>query len=59
MRKENNGFYQHVYFRSFHSKFRIDIVTGSGKNGQTYLHWMGNQLYQMHVTYFREDRPMD
>ena len=54
MSKENDGFYQHVYFRSFHRKFRIDIVTGSGKNGQTYLHWIGNQLYQMHVTYFRE-----
>ncbi len=30
---------------------RIDIVTGSGKLGQSYLYWRENQLFQMPVTY--------
>lgn len=31
---------------------RIDISVGSGKIGQTYLYWKGNQLFQLPVSYF-------
>ena len=31
---------------------RIDIVTGSGHKGQTYLYWKGNQLFQLPVSYW-------
>jgi hypothetical protein len=33
---------------------RIDIVTGSGEKGQTYLYWKGNQLFQLPVSYWTE-----
>ncbi len=35
---------------------RIDIVTGSGKIGQTYLFWQGNRLYQLPISYFAQQR---
>ena len=33
---------------------RIDIVTGSGVRGQTYLYWAGNQLYELPVSYWSD-----
>ena len=33
--------------------FPIDIVTGSGKVGQTYLYWQGEHLYQLHASYLK------
>jgi hypothetical protein len=33
---------------------RIDIVTGSGHKGQTYLYWKGNQLFQLPVSYWTQ-----
>ena len=33
---------------------RIDIVTGSGVRGQTYLYWTGNQLYELPVSYWSD-----
>jgi hypothetical protein len=30
----------------------IDIVTGSGKRGQTYLYWHGDQLFELPVSYW-------
>jgi len=33
---------------------RIDMVIGSGVRGQTYLYWVGNQLYELPVTYWSE-----
>jgi Cytochrome c554 and c-prime len=33
---------------------RIDIVTGSGVRGQTYLYWAGNELYELPVSYWSE-----
>ncbi|HEY4739300.1 MAG TPA: multiheme c-type cytochrome [Candidatus Acidoferrales bacterium] len=35
---------------------RIDIVTGSGEKGQTYLYWKGDQLFQLPVSYWTELR---
>jgi hypothetical protein len=31
----------------------FDIVIGSGRNGQTYLYWVKNQLFQLPVSYYR------
>lgn len=33
---------------------RFDIVIGSGRKGQTYLFWKGNQLFQLPVSYWIE-----
>jgi Cytochrome c554 and c-prime len=33
---------------------RIDIVTGSGDKGQTYLYWKGDQLFQLPVSYWTD-----
>jgi hypothetical protein len=33
---------------------RFDLVIGSGGKGQTYLHWKGDQLFQLPVSYWRE-----
>lgn len=32
----------------------IDIVTGSGRKGQTYLYWAGDQLFELPVSYWAE-----
>jgi hypothetical protein len=31
---------------------RIDLVVGSGRKGQTYLYWDGDQLFQLPVSYW-------
>jgi hypothetical protein len=31
---------------------RIDLVTGSGKRGQTYLYWQGERLFELPVSYW-------
>jgi tetratricopeptide (TPR) repeat protein len=33
---------------------RIDIVTGSGRHGQSYLYWQGDKLYELPVSYWSE-----
>ncbi len=30
----------------------IDIVTGSGKRGQTYLYWQGDQLFELPISFW-------
>lgn len=47
-------YYQNVVFRDLRKRIGIDLVTGSGHFGQTYLFWQGTALYQMHVSYFRQ-----
>lgn len=32
---------------------RIDIVTGSGRKGQSFLYWHGDELYQLPVSWWR------
>jgi hypothetical protein len=34
----------------------IDIIIGSGRKGQTYLHWEGDELCQLPVSYWTEHR---
>ncbi len=33
---------------------RIDLVTGSGVRGQTYLYWQGNRLFELPVSYWTD-----
>lgn len=35
---------------------RIDLVTGSGKRGQTYLYWQGDRLFELPVSYWSDGR---
>jgi len=58
MDAKDSGFYETaVFWQPPDEKFRterIDIVTGSGAKGQTYLYWKGNQLFQLPVSYWTE-----
>ena len=33
---------------------RMDVVVGSGRRGQTYLYWKGDQLFQLPVSYWTD-----
>jgi len=33
---------------------RIDVITGSGTRGQTYLYWRGDRLFELPVSYWSE-----
>jgi hypothetical protein len=33
---------------------RVDLVTGSGVRGQTYLYWEGNRLFELPVSYWTD-----
>ncbi|MBT9332973.1 multiheme c-type cytochrome [Paracidobacterium acidisoli] len=60
MEAKSDGFYETAYetieagdpsqIQTF-SK-RIDIVTGSGVRGQTYLYWQGSQLFELPISYW-------
>ncbi len=39
---------------TFAHEASIDLVTGSGNHGQTYLYWQGDALFQLPVSYFSE-----
>jgi len=58
MEAKESGFYETaVFWQPPDEKTRterIDIVTGSGAKGQTYLYWKGNQLFQLPVSYWTE-----
>ncbi len=60
MDAKENGFYETaVFWQPPDEKTRterIDLVTGSGEKGQTYLYWKGNQLFQLPVSYWTELR---
>jgi cytochrome c554/c'-like protein len=38
----------------YRRKERIDLVTGSGVRGQTYLYWQGDRLYELPVSYWTD-----
>jgi hypothetical protein len=42
------GWSPHMYERTE----RIDLVTGSGKRGQTYLYWQNERLFELPVSYW-------
>ena len=39
-----------------HRTERIDLVTGSGKRGQTYLYWEGNRLFELPISFWTDGR---
>lgn len=43
--------FQRVVFEDWKLDIPMDISIGSGKLGQTYAYWMGDSLYQDHVSY--------
>jgi nitrate/TMAO reductase-like tetraheme cytochrome c subunit len=60
MDAKENGFYETaIFWQPPHEQTRserIDLVTGSGEKGQTYMYWRGNQLFQLPVSYWTELR---
>jgi cytochrome c553 len=53
MLKEGNRFAQSARFNQEEmQKQYFDIVIGSGRKGQSYLYWKGNQLFQLPISYF-------
>ncbi|MEO1525097.1 MAG: multiheme c-type cytochrome [Planctomycetota bacterium] len=42
---------QHVSFAGWETQIPMDISIGSGKNGQSYLFWVGDALYQNHLSF--------
>ncbi len=55
---KKDGFYQTAvtgWGESLESRSeRMDIITGSGKRGETYLYWDGDQLFELPVSYWSE-----
>jgi len=55
MTSEDDAFFQKILLdrngETYEHKRRFDIVTGSGKIGQTYLYWEENSLYQLPVSW--------
>ncbi len=45
-----SGWGSHIYQRAE----RIDLVTGSGVRGQTYLYWQGDRLFELPVSYWSD-----
>jgi mono/diheme cytochrome c family protein len=53
-----DGFYQsavNLADPSAHLTQRFDIVIGSGRHGQTYLYWDGDDLYELPASYWTWD----
>jgi hypothetical protein len=58
MESRKDGFYEaarsgwnsDVYLRAE----RIDVITGSGMRGQTYLYWQGNKLFELPISYWSD-----
>ena len=58
LESRNDGFYQTAIVSSNGKEYehteQIDLVTGSGKLGQTYLYRKGSQLFQLPISYVRQ-----
>lgn len=53
MEKRDSGHYQAAYqYDDEKIARRMDLVIGSGTMGQSFLHWHGQQLFQLPITYF-------
>ncbi len=53
MEKKDSSFYQVEYINGIRKMYRrLDIVTGSGKKGQSFLYWYRHHLFQLPITYF-------
>ncbi|MFZ0663846.1 MAG: multiheme c-type cytochrome [Acidobacteriaceae bacterium] len=60
MEKKNGGYYQTAVAergtRRLAQSERIALLIGSGKWGQSYLYWHGDQLYELPVSYWTDGR---
>jgi len=59
MEANEKGFFQTAKIklpdgRTLFRSERIDVVIGSGRKGQTYLFWDGDQLFELPVSYWTE-----
>ncbi len=59
MESNEKGYFQTAHMRTSPTEElsrseRIDIVVGSGRKGQTYLFWDGDQLFQLPVSYWTD-----
>jgi hypothetical protein len=58
MEARDGGFYQTVATgwgdRLLTRTESIDVVTGSGRRGQTYLYWQGDRLFELPVSYWTD-----
>jgi hypothetical protein len=53
MEKFDSGFYQTAYVKGKKRNCeRFDITVGAAVQGQSYMSWTGNNLYQLPITYF-------
>jgi len=58
MQERKTGFWQNAWLRVddqlYRQSERIALVTGSGNNGQSYLYWRDDALYELPVSFFRQ-----
>lgn len=58
MTRDEQGMHQTAVLTEGEERYewrqQIDLVSGSGKLGQTYLSWLEDQLFELPVSYFRE-----
>ena len=59
MEENERGYFETAHMRTSPTEElsrseRIDIVVGSGRKGQTYLYWDGDQLFQLPVSYWTD-----
>lgn len=53
MEQRDSGFYQVAYIDDAEKQAaRFDIVVGSGRKGQSYLYWYGDNIFQLPVSYY-------
>jgi len=57
MEANERGYFQTAHMKTsateeLNRSERIDVVVGSGRKGQTYLFWDGDQLFQLPVSYW-------
>lgn len=60
MEQKDDGFYQSAVTR-WGSQLqtrteRMDLITGSGTRGATYLYWQGDQLFELPVSYWTDGK---
>lgn len=60
MEQDGDQFHQRTFVRHGGKTFthgeRLDVVTGSGNHGQTYLYWNNDALYQLPVSFLTESK---
>ncbi len=53
MEQRDSGFYQAACIDDIEKQeARFDIVIGSGRKGQSYLYWYGDNIFQLPVSYY-------